>query len=69
MIEDYTQEQLIAIVDALDKLLELDKHLLDANPILDYAPFKFNNRLQRDLTWNMMTAETQTEFYRRRDEQ
>lgn len=44
---EYTNEQLIAIIDTLDYLMEIDEHLLEANPYLKYEPFKFHNRMLR----------------------
>ena len=59
---DYTSEQMMAMIDILDTLLNWDEHLLDANIGLEYNPFKFNNRALRSELWNSLTPFAQKEW-------
>ena len=46
-------------ITVLDNLLWMDEHLLDANPTLNYAPFKCNNRMLREKLWDSLTPKNQ----------
>ena len=67
MKEDYTQKQLISIIEVLDGLENWDKHLAEANPTLNYKPFQYNNRVWRDLAWNSLIPETKKKFLKKRE--
>lgn len=49
LYDECSNEELILVIRILDEIMELDEHLLEANPHLNYAPFKFNNRTYRAL--------------------
>ena len=51
----YSNEQLIAIMETLDELMEFDEWVLEANPDLNYKPFKFHNRIFRSLAHDSLT--------------
>lgn len=64
---DYTQEQIIAMIDILDRLHQNNYHLLEANPKLRYAPFEYNHLVLRDVLWNSLTPYYQEEWKRRKE--
>ena len=40
-----TNNELVIVMKVLNHLLWMDEHLLETSPHLNYAPFKFHNRM------------------------